>query len=87
MGASTAPKAAAGRATPPANQADPKLFAGASQAAAESSRRAAEATCGLVEGEALEVAKHHGKAEYSRQAVDLAMNGLGLLTIDCRPVG
>ena len=42
---------------------------------------------GLVEGEALEVAEHDRQAEGPRQAVDLAVQGLGLLAVDGRPVG
>ncbi len=36
----------------------------------------------LVEGEALEVAEHHRRAEGIRQAVDLAVERLGLLVVD-----
>ena len=71
----------------PSSQADPELLAGASQAAAERPRRAAEAPCSLVEREALEVAEHHRQAEGPRQAVDLAVDGLGLLAVDRRLVG
>ena len=79
--------AAAGRATP--RRARPILSF--SRARARRLRsvpgRAAEPPGGLVEREALEVAEHHRQAEGPRQAVDLAVDGLGLLAVDRRPVG
>src|SRR5947209_5035572 len=64
-----------------------KLLARPGQPAAERAGRTTESPGGFVEGEALEVAEHHRQTERSRQAVDLAMDGRGLLAIDCRPVG
>ncbi len=60
---------------------------GAGQPAVERAGRAAEPPCGLVEGEALEVAEHDRQPEGPRQAVDLVVEGLGLLAVDRRPVG
>jgi hypothetical protein len=41
----------------------------------------------LVEGEALEVAEHHRQPECARQAVNLSVQRLGLLTIEHRLIG
>ncbi len=85
-GARTAPSAAAGSTTP--RRARPiRSFSRASQAAAERAGRAAEAPGGLIEGETLEVAEDHRQAESLGQAVDLAVEGLGLLAVDGGPVG
>ncbi len=86
-GARTAPSAAAGKHDAAAGQADPELLPRPGQPAAERAGRASEATGGLVEGEALEVAEHHRQPEGLGQAVDLAVEGLGLLAVDRRPVG
>ncbi len=68
-------------------QADAELLPRPGQPAAERPGRASEPPGGLVEGEALEVAEHHRQSEGARQAVDLAVDGLGLLAVDRRPVG
>ena len=60
---------------------------GPGQPAADRAGRPAEPPRRLVEGEALEVAEHHRQAEGPRQAVDLAVEGLGLLAVERRLFG
>ncbi len=59
-----------------------KLLACAGQPAAERAGRASEASGGLIQGEALEVAEDDRRAEDVRQAVDGAVQGLGLLAVE-----
>ncbi len=61
--------------------------AGADKAALHRPGRASEALGGLVDRQALEVAEDHRQAEGFGQAVNLVVEGLGLLAVDRRPVG
>ena len=70
-----------------AGQAAPELLARPGQAAAERADGPSQPVRRLVEGQALEVAEHHRQAESPRQAIDLAVQGLGLLAVEERPLG
>ena len=86
-GLRTAASAAAGSDDAAAGQAAAELLARPGQSAAERAGRPSEPSRRLVEGEALEVAEHDRQAEGVRQAVDLAVQGLGLLAVQDRLLG
>ena len=83
----TAASAAAGRTTPRRVRRDAELLAAPGHAAADRPVRPAEPPGGLVEGEALEVAKYDRQTEGPRQPIDLVVHALGLLAGDHWPVG
>ncbi len=68
-----------------ASQSPPELLPRPIQPAVHRPGRAAEPLGGLGEREALEVAEHHRQPEGARQAVDLAVQRLGLLAIEHPP--
>ena len=86
-GASAAARAAAGKDDAAAGQAAAELVAGPGQPAADRAGRAAEPSGRLVERQALEVAEHDRQPKWTGQAVDLAVEDLGLLAVEDRLVG
>ncbi len=80
--AGLAAAAIAGQHDAAAGEGTAELLAGAGQAAAERPGRASEAAGRFVERQALEVAEDDRRAEGIRQAVDLAVQSLGLVAVD-----
>ncbi len=85
-GADTASSAAPGS-TIPRRMSAAELFAGAGQPAAERAGGASELTRRLVERDALEIAEHDGRTEDARQAVDLAVQDVGLVAVEQGVIG